>query len=265
MGGYQAGGYSMAGHQAGGYSQPTPYSSNASQNYGRMNNSGYNVTEMDPTTQLILSRARDVYNTTNYHMEDYNKQKDTERRAGGSNRPSFAGRGDDLHHLRPSPPKQQQAEEGSMMNSKTRSLLESLKQSTNALSDMTAEEDTPYKPSGGKSQGRQSRFLRKQESSDPVGKDYSPPRGVASLRQMEVPNGDYVSRLADDVLGESIYPPLDDNRRSNDTRRSNYESSYSTLPSRKSSAPYERNMSPPSLKDNFSSNTRNNHDDEDID
>ena len=265
---YQGGGgTSMAGYQSGGYPPANPYSNNnnAGQNRGRYNNSAYNIAEMDPTTQLILSRARDVYNTTNYHMEDYNKQKDTERRAGGSNRPSFAGRGDDLHHLRPSPPKQQQAEEGSMMNSKTRSLLESLKQSTNALSDMTAEEDTPYKPSGGKSQGRQSRFLRKQEASDPVGKDYSPPRGVASLRQMEVPNGDYVSRLADDVLGESVYPPLDDNRRSNDTRRSNYESSYSTLPSRKSSAPYERNMSPPSLKGNFSSNTRDNHDDEDID
>merc|ERR1719188_557460 len=270
MGGYQAGGNSMTGYQAGGYSQPSPYSNNASHNYGRMNNSGYNVTEMDPTTALILSRARDVYNTTNYHMEDYNKQKDNERRAGGYNqggqsRPSFAGRGDDLNHLRPSPPKQPAAEEGSMMSNRTRGLLESLKQSTNTLSDMTAEEETPYKPSGGKQQGRQSRFLRKQESSDKVGKDYSPPRGVASLRQMEAPSGEYVSRLADDVLGESMYPPLDDNRRSNDTRGSRYESSYSTLPSRKSSAPYERNLSPPSFRDNLMTQNRNNHDDEDID
>ena len=261
------GGNSMAGYQVGGYPPQNPYNNNVGQNSGRYNNTGYNIAEMDPTTQLILSRARDVYNTTNYHMEDYNKQKDTERRVGGHNsRPPYGGRGDDLSHLRPSPPKQQ-SEEGSMMNSRTRSLLENLKKTTNALSDMTAEEETTFRPLGGKPPGRQSRFLRKQESSEPIGKDYSPPRGVASLRQMEAQkspiNDDYVSRLADDVLGESIYPPLDDNRRSNDSRRPTYESSFSTLPSRKSSAPYERNLSPPSFRDNL--HTRNNHDDEDID
>ena len=133
------------------------------------------------------------------------------------------------------------------MNSRTRSLLESLKQSTSALSDMTAEEDTPYRPSGGKQQGRQSRFLRNQQPANQDSKDSSPPRGIASLRKMEVPNGDYVSRLADDVLGESVYPPLDDSRRSNDTRRSNYESSYSTLPTRKSSAPLAWSTKVPGL------------------
>ena len=119
--------------------------------------------------------------------------------------------------------------------------------------------------------------MRKQES-DPTPKDYSPPRGVASLYQKESQKSplkdDYVSRLADDVLGEGLYPPLGNNRRySNaDTRRPAYESSYSTLPNRKVSAPvgedltFERNLSPPSS--NY--NTRNHqqprqHDDEDLD
>jgi len=207
-------------------------------------------------------------------MEDYKKQKDSERKQGGYGNMSYGrgGRDDGLNHLRPSPPKQQ--EEGSMMNSRTRSLLESVKQSTNALADMTVEDDTPSRPSG-KPTGRQSRFLRKQESSDQIGTDYSPPRGIASLRQMDAQKSpikdDYVSRLADDVLGESMYPPLDDNKRNNDDRALGYESSYSSLRNRKSSVKkaqdysFERNPSPPSHRDNYSSRRQNNHDDEDID
>ena len=273
-GGYQTGGYQPNAGMGGPYQPNSGYNSqNQMMGNPRYNNQGYNAADIDPTTQLILSRAREVYNTTNYHMEDYQNQKNAERRIG-SQKSSFnygtsgGGRDDDLSHLRPSPTRNQtqKSEEGSMMSSRTRSLLENVKKSTSALADMTVEEDTPYRPSGGKPPARQSRFLRKQES-DP-NKDYSPPRGISSLRQMESQKSpikeDYLSRLADDVLGESIYPPLEDN-----SRRPAYESSYSsTLPNRKTSASsgqdysFDRNLSPPPA---ISTRHQNNHDDEDID
>ena len=273
----------VGGYQMGGNPPPNAYNNDAAQSNTRSNNPAYMVSDMDPMTQLILTRARDVYKTTNYHMEDYKKQKDSERKQGGYGNMSYGsgGREDDLSHLRPSPPKQGSMmnrppvdEGGSMMNSRTRALLNSVKQSTNALADMTVEDETPSRSSG-KPPGRQSRFLRKQETSEPIGKEYSPPRGIASLRQMDAQKSpikdNYVSRLADDVLGESMYPPLDDNKRNNDDRARGYESSYSSLRNRKSSVQkaqdysFERNPSPPSYRDNYSTQRQNNHDDEDID
>ena len=259
----------VGGYQMGGYPQPNGYQNGAGRGNPSFNGQGYGDADIDPTTKLILSRARDVYNTTNYHMDDYKKQKDNDRRSGGHGSTSFArgGRNEDLNHLRPSPPKQSE-EIGSMMSEKTRALLQNVKHSTSALADMTVEEDVPFRSSG-KPPARQSRFLRKQESE---AKDYSPPRGVESLRQMDSRRSPvYVSRLADDVLGESNYPPLDDHRRASDTRRPTYEPSYSTLPSRKTSAPagqdysFERNRSPPSLRDNYNTRRQDNHDDDDID
>ena len=91
--------------------------------------------------------------------------------------------------------------EDSMLSSKTRSLLDKVKESTAALNDMSTNE-VMERPS----QRKSSRFLKRNSfdhSAEP--RSYN-----TSVGRMD----DGVGRMADEILGENIYPPREDSRTS---------------------------------------------------
>ena len=95
-----------------------------------------------------------------------------------------------------------------MMNSKTRSLLDKVKESTMGLQDLNAmadefDEINPRLagPERSAKPRKTSRFLRREPEMT----------GVRTTDRSD--NGyDAANRLADDILGENLYPPRDDPR-----------------------------------------------------
>ena len=110
---------------------------------------------------------------------------------------------------RPSPPKLISGvrnPEDSMMSSKTRSLLDKLKESTATLQDMSLLEDHGDDQPVRGGRRKQSRFLRRAEE-PPARSDFD------------------AHRMADEILGESLFPPREDAR---PTRKYSYQSSLDT-------------------------------------
>ena len=116
--------------------------------------------------------------------------------------------------------------EDTTLSTKTRSLLDKVKESTAALQDMSSLDDFEDSARGagsGNARRKQSRFLRRDNPS------------MERLNSTNHNNFD-VGRMADEILGESVYPPNsassrnDDrlNSRSNPTRKYSYQSSLDT-------------------------------------
>ncbi len=90
-------------------------------------------------------------------------------------------------------------EDNSTLSSKTRSMLDKLKESTAALQDLSTEDTDDHMQSSGR-QRKPSRFLKK-HSTDSYDSGFQ--SSTAGGRRPSLDMG----RMADDILGESLYPP----------------------------------------------------------
>ena len=222
QGGYQAS-FQQGCHQQIGYQQQ-PF-------YGYQQQMGYpppaqphrrnQDPNLDLTTTQLLKRAHNAYSHTTSILNEANKfnrdQQIQDTRRNG-------GKVDEFGWARPEPVQRNPDE--SMMSSKTRSLLDKLKESTNVLEEMSEDAPVSAAPRRGGSQ-RQSRFLKRQESEPSYQRSYSPVSSYQPRMQQRPQEDNYVSRLADEVLGESNYPPMSSSERySNSRRKTSAPASY---------------------------------------
>jgi len=192
---------------------------------------------LDDSTKMLLEKARAARNRPMWEPEDPNferpqpqqyQQQEQPQERNGMERPDW-----DRPLERPPPyeSRLQRDPEETMMNSKTRSLLDKVKESTMGLQDLNAMADdleiNPRlaRPETTANPRKTSRFLRRE------------PEMTGARTTDRSDNGyDAANRLADDVLGENLYPPREDPRDSGLRRPSSSiqtTSGYSSGPSRK--------------------------------
>ena len=158
--------------------------------------------QFDDSTKYLLDKAKAARTRQMWEPEDVDYEAEErlpQRQAEVSRGP--AGR----------------APDETMMSSRTRSLLDQVKQSTAALQTMSSLDDEE-EMMGGRGGRRPSRFLRKQEP-----------------EQRRAPDDSFdVSRMADEILGENMFPARDPpNRYSSSStnaarRKHSYQSSLDT-------------------------------------
>jgi hypothetical protein len=174
--------------------------------------------ELDDSTKYLIDRARTARSKPAWEDKPKVSRYNTNTiwdRDSGFERPDLT-----------SVSSVQRPPEESMMSSKTRSLLDKLKESTAALQDMSIETDTDIQQPG--RQRKTSRFLKRRDTDSSY--ETSRPRSQGPDQQSSTDIG----RMADGILGEGLYP-IRDNPSSQVSsayrsagRRPSYQSSLET-------------------------------------
>ena len=155
--------------------------------------------QFDESTKYLLDKAKAARTRQLWEPEDLDYE--TEERL--PHKPQEVSRGP-----------QGRAADETMMSSRTRSLLDQVKQSTAALQTMSSLDDE--EEMNGRGARKPSRFLRRQEP-----------------ETRRAPNDAFdVSRMADEILGENVFPARDPPNRYSSTnaarRKHSYQSSLDT-------------------------------------
>ena len=214
-----------------GYGDYDPYPEPGFQPRGHTRTTQYQPPALDESTRYLLDKAKAARSRPVWEPEE----PTFDHRAAQPEDQSWQS-------LRPPPPKEVQprAPEETMMSSRTRSLLDQVKQSTAALQTMSLEDEEDYPRNNHNPGRRPSRFLRRSEDQQ---------AGHRSGYSNDSAAFD-VSRMADEILGESMYPRDEGNRMG----RFSSSSGISSAPRRKHS--YQSSLDTDRFSDRSSPESR---------
>merc|ERR1712223_2137271 len=264
----------------GGYGGPPAGYRQPSHSYQRPANMPVPQNELAESSRYLLDKAKSVRSRPMWEPErDKYDMYDAPHSASQSNGNYSYDRTSDFRFDRKSADAHPAREpEDSMLSSRTRSLLDKVKESTAALSNMNnfdefgqkpssrryLNEEFDENPSGTTAGGRKpSRFLKRHSI------DQQPPPTEISSSNSAGSRSYGVSRMADDILGENLYPPRDEipksslRRSNNPTRKHSYQSSLDTDRFSDRSSPESRTG--PSHYDRSETTKKFDADDEDLD